>query len=241
MSKLSGSEAVSHPPPQPAHPGAGSRLSSLVRWASPLLLCLGVLLAPLALAQSDSASPPPDLGVRFEMNLGAGLVVPITFSRQDPAALAASLPLRLEVGLRIDDRSFLGLLGEYVPASDLQCCCAADPGFCSASTGRIGLELQYHIGDVTKVHPWVGVAGGLELLHVYASGDLTGSGNYETNTSNSQGWFGELQLGLDVPIGQTFKFGPWIQFTLGSLGGDFSTYSSIRGRVGGGVRLGVVL
>jgi hypothetical protein len=199
------------------------------------------LLAPLALAQSDSSSPPPNLGVRFEMNLGAGLVVPITFSSQDPAALAASLPLRVEIGLRIDERSFLGLLGEYVPASDLQCCCAADPGFCSASTARIGLELQYHIGDVRKVHPWIGMAGGLELLHVYASGDFGTVTGDETHTSNSQGWFGELQLGLDIPIGQVFKFGPWLQFSLGSLGGDFSTYSSIRGRVGGGVRLGVVL
>jgi len=175
------------------------------------------------------------------MNLGAGLVVPITFSSQDPAALAASIPLRVEIGLRVDERTFLGFLAEYVPASDLKCCCAADPGFCSASTGRIGLELQYHIGDIRKIHPWVGVAGGLELLHIYASGDFGFTSGDQTSTSNSQGWFGELQLGLDIPIGQTFRFGPWLQFSLGSLGGDFSTYSSIRGRVGGGVRFGVVL
>lgn len=205
-------------------------------------LCTGLLLAPLALAQSDPASPPTAPGVRFEMSLGAGLAVPITFSRQDPAALGASLPVRVEVGLRIEERTFFGLLGEYVPASDMQCCCAASPGFCSASTGRFGLELQYHFGAMRKVHPWIGVAGGLELLHVFALGDLTGSGNYETNTSNSQGWFGEVQLGLDIPVGQVFELGPWIQFSLGSIGGDLSDYGgNIRGRAGGGIRFGIVL
>ena len=213
-----------------------------VRRVRHLALCLGLLLSPVAIAQSDPASPPSTPGARFEMNFGAGLAVPITFSTQDPAALGASLPLRAEIGLRIEERIFLGLLGEYVPASDMQCCCAADPGYCSASTGRIGLELQYHFGAIRKVHPWIGVAGGLELLHVFASGDVTGSGQYVTNTSNSQGWFGEVQLGLDVPVGQIFRLGPWIQFSLGSIGGDLSDYrGNIRGRVGGGIRFGIVL
>jgi hypothetical protein len=207
---------------------------------------VGVLLARLALAQSDAASPQALPGARFEMNLGSGLVVPITFSSQDPAALGATFPLRAEIGLRIEGRSFFGLLAEYVPGSDLRCCCAADPGFCSASTARIGIELQYHVGDIRRMHPWIGVASGLELLHDYASGDLTGSGKYETHTSNSQGWFAEVQLGLDIPVGQVFRLGPWIQFSLGSLGGDLDSYypygsSHIRGRAGGGLRFGVVL
>jgi hypothetical protein len=210
---------------------------------SRLGLCMGLLLAPLALAQSDPASPPnAPGGARFEMNLGAGIVVPITFSTQDPAALAASLPLRTEIGLRIKDRIFLGLLGEYVPASDMGCCCAASPGYCSASTARIGLEIDYHFGAIRSIHPWIGVAGGLELLRVFASGDVSGSGVYVTNTSNSQGWFGEFQLGLDIPVGQIFRLGPWIQFSLGSIGGDLSDYGgNIRGRAGGGIRFGIVL
>src|SRR5215831_19346136 len=86
-SDMTGTRIGSHSPLEPACSGLGTRLRSLVRPTRRLVLFLGLLLAPFARAQPDSASPPSGPAARFEMNLGAGLVVPITFSSQDPAAL----------------------------------------------------------------------------------------------------------------------------------------------------------
>ena len=206
----------------------------------PRALALLTILLPTSSVLAHP-SPRTASSTQLEADLGWGIALPVTFSRQDPAALPVTLPLRLEIGLRFPDGTFFGLLGEYVIPSDMSCCCAADPGTCTIWTARVGLEFQYHFADRKVIHPWLGLGAGLELTHLTASGDFGTTSGDATVTSSGSGWFGEVQLGVDVPVGETFHIGPWLQFSLGSLGGSFSAESSVRGRVGFGLRFGVVL
>ena len=202
-------------------------------WALPFL---AMLLASTARAGSDPSSARSQHGVQFEMDLGAGFAVPVTFSGQDYTAVPLSVLLRAEIGFRIAERTFVGLLGEYAPPASTIYYCNADPPTCLLDAGRLGLELQYHLGAVQEIHPWVGLAAGVELRHLFNDLDY-----YSPGSQTWRGWFVELQLGLEIPIGEVFRFGPWILFSFGTLDGDCCYGTNTRGRFGGGLRLGVVL
>lgn len=146
-----------------------------------------------------------------------------------------SFPLSFELGARLFGRYELAAVGQYaigIPSSTSGSGCYSGNNACTASIGQIGIEFLYHPLGLSAVDPYVGVGTGFEWLVVRAS--VQGS-NYDQALG---GWnWVVLQGGVDFPLGQALRLGPYVlasvgqyqssNFTVPTPGGPQSGSSSV--------------
>jgi hypothetical protein len=198
----------------------------------------------------------------FEAGLRVGFAGPIDFqhSGEPPSGwVSLTFPIRLELGTRLGQRVFAGVLGQYgFGAATGEIC--AEGASCSAHTIELGAETIFHTSPEDRADVWFGLAGGWEEF----SWSTSSSPSYSRQPSRSSfvaaprgsrsvvsmpggdgytdefaGWFVELQLGLDLRVSPVVRAGPWLGFSLGEYVGDPYSHG-LHGWLGGGVRLAIV-
>lgn len=136
-----------------------------------------------------------------------GITMQETFEEQ--------LSLGVELGVRTTPHLYVGLLaeggvGESGPAyanggcgSGLGC----DDG---AWSGRLGLQLRYHLAPYAPVDPWIGY--GVAFSGAWASGSDQ-FGTYDRRFTGFE--FAKLSAGLDLKLSRTAALGVYAEWTSG--------------------------
>ena len=179
----------------------------------------------LALGLAATPAHAEELPTRFEAAVRAGVGIPIGNAAGEttraPAGtsladlVAWSVPLELELGARVGP----AFVGGYVTYAFGKAGSALESGTSrSASNVRFGFEVLWHLGLDGPVDPWLGLGVGYEWLTL----SVGGSGGTITGSARGFEWV-NLQLGIDFPLGRSFRLGPFVrsrvaQYDTGSLG-----------------------
>jgi hypothetical protein len=135
------------------------------------------------------------------------------------------VPIWFDAGARIADRYFVGayldynvaiLSHELSQACDTLTASASAQGVdvsCGGHDVRFGGEFMFHVLPKGAVDPWLGAGVGYEWLTFSIDEQTTVAA--ATLSSGVHGFeFANLQLGLDVPLGNDMAIGPFLAFTL---------------------------
>jgi hypothetical protein len=170
-----------------------------------------------AVALSASAA---QLGARVGYAFGSGVVYQ-GLSIVDGSH--GAMPLIGDLGWRFLPQLYAGLYGQYSPVftktNDVECF----QGFtCASQDYRFGVEVDYHPVPRTRFDPYVGLAGGYEILHTHVSGPTvapTPGGYVPANVDASvidRGWeFASLVVGFDGRVDPAVGVGLFVQASLG--------------------------
>ncbi len=178
--------------------------------ATALLLSL-----PVAAAADDQpaaeprAREPTPSGFRLGLRTGVGRPFGASFNGSGSMTdtVSAYLPVRLDVGYRIERHFYVGIaaqLASIVPANCIT-------GFtCSGTDTRVGLMAAYHLLPTRTIDPYVGLGVGYEILHTSRSID-----SFTTDITARGFELFDLELGADIRPGGGWRFGPVISGSLG--------------------------
>lgn len=204
---------MTHPSPLRAHSRPTGRPLPLALCLSlPLALCLS-LSTPASADEQAATSPPTGevspTGPRIGLRTGVGLPIGSAFAGSGGLSdtISAYVPLRLDVGYRIERHFYVGIDGQLASIVPANC----TSGFsCSGTNTRVGVMVAYHLLPTKVIDPYVGVGVGYEVLHTSrsigdASVDITARG-FEVL---------DAELGADVRIGRSWRIGPVVSGSLG--------------------------
>ena len=193
--------------------GSGTRRSEVL---GPGVHCVlkpihltGLMLVALGGAPAQAAP-------QFEAAFRAGVAFPFGDALGGEAMQETTppmVPLQLEAGLRFSPTVFLGLFGGVGIAISS----APHEPQCYRCVGHVlmlGVEALFHLAPASAVDPWLGVGVGLEM-----PGDIdkvVGGNSTDPVFRQSSGPMVELQIGLDIPIGQHLAAGPWTGLVVGA-------------------------
>lgn len=192
-----------------------SRSRSLLR-ALAFALPAGLLLTFSTAASADEqgpASPPTGevapSGPRIGLRTGVGLPIGSAFAGSGGLSdtISAYVPLRLDLGYRIERHFYVGIDGQVATIVPNNC----TTGFsCSGTDTRIGVMVAYHLLPTKVIDPYLGIGVGYEVLHTSrsigeASVDITARG-FEVL---------DAELGADVRLGRAWRIGPVVSGSLG--------------------------
>lgn len=172
--------------------------------------------------------PPASTGL--QLALRGGVAVPLGDAREGSGmsdAIGVQFPLTIDIGGKPIPEVFLGgYVGGAIggTAGKVGNSCSQSGFSCTATTFRIGVELQYHIAPAAKTNPWIGYGFGYERLTLSVS-----QGN-----DSLTGTFSGLELahfmgGLDFRLTPTFGIGPFVDFALGQYSST-SSDQTVGGR-----------
>jgi hypothetical protein len=138
----------------------------------------------------------------------AGDLVP---GSQLSVGVGVEFPLVVDVGYRIDEHFFLGVVGQYAFGTVGSGSC--DQGAsCLVMNGRVGPEVQIHpLGRLGRLDPWFGLGFGYEW-QLYREST---SGFSDTLTVSGFDFL-NVDLGIDFPVGKV-HLGPYVGFTIGEF------------------------
>lgn len=207
---------------------------------------LGALLAaaptPARPAPLPAAEP---TGIYVGLRAGFGRPWGDLSTTSGPVSVVAAskLPAWLELGYQFARRVRAGLYLEVAPAWLSRSACPVGLR-CDASDVRFGLEVQLLLAPSAPVSPWLGLAGGVELLT--ESTHLAG-GRLDRR------WAGpELPIvsaGVDLAVGPALTLGPFVSASAAVFTGVEDTVAgagaategvggrALHGWVQGGLRL----
>jgi hypothetical protein len=150
----------------------------------------------------------------WELAFRTGVIFPAGDAASGAALsleVGVQFPLVLDVGYRINEHFFVGVVGQYAIGTIPSGQCDSSQS-CSESNGRVGAELQVHpLGRSGRVDPWFGLGFGYEwqLYGVSSSG--------QSGTLALSGFdFLNVDVGIDFPVGKV-HLGPYFGFTLGQF------------------------
>jgi len=177
--------------------------------------------APAAAAPASGEWDPK--GTHFEASVRVGFGIPLGDAFSVSAAGLTStklgdyssftIPVMLDVGVRLGGAVFLGAYFSYGFAGSTDPAACGSGFTCSPSTLRFGGQVHWHPLGSAGTDPWIGLGSGYERVSIGVEGS-GGSGSYEFS-----GWeYGILQLGIDFPLGSVVRIGPWVSFSLGQYG-----------------------
>ncbi len=164
-----------------------------------------VSLAPAIAAAKDTG---------FEFGARVGYGVPMGEMNGDTdfdEAVESQIPLWLDLGARASPNVFVGAYMSYgftEVGNELRNVCDATNTACSASTLRLGGQLQYQFAPKAKAGGWFGVGIGWERLAY----DISGGGEEVTLSSSGTEFF-MLQVGVDFKAGESVALGPFLALT----------------------------
>jgi outer membrane protein len=169
----------------------------------------------VAAADVDEPGPPPPghevtpSGPRLALR--SGVAVPFGPAYTASGALSDTItgyvPLRVDVGYRIARRFYIGANAELATILPNQCPAGAS---CSGTHIRFGVMAAYHYLPASLVDPWIGVGMGYERLTVSRTVDGTTG---EISASGLE--LVDLELGMDLRLWRSFRFGPVVSGALG--------------------------
>jgi hypothetical protein len=171
------------------------RLSSSCLAASAFVFVL--LGATRARAEEESApglQPTRRLLVALRAATGSQSVAE---DRLDGSNDGALVPVAVEVGTFASPRIEVSGLFEYARTRTF----AGDSR--PLSRGRLGANVRFHLAKAFMVDPWFGVTEGFQFMELPQSLDATGS------SAPLVGFFGGLELGVDVRVG-ALRVGPYV-------------------------------
>jgi hypothetical protein len=162
----------------------------------------------VAEAAAETAEPSPS-GLRVAVRSGLALPMGEAFVSSGLLSdtIAAYVPLRLDVGYRIERHFYVGAAAQVAAILPNDC----PPGAsCSGSNMRFGVMLAYHLLPTRIVDPWVGAGVGFELLRMSRS---------VSGTSVDIAARGlellDLELGADLRPNASFRVGPVLSTSIG--------------------------
>ena len=171
-----------------------------------LLGLLVVWVCPALGAESGAPSRGLEVAFRSAVQIPAGNVAENSAMSD---AFGVQFPLWLDLGYRFD-RWFIGAYGQYAfGLAGGRLDCGGQGLSCSIGGVRTGFQAQFHPAGRQKVDPWIGAGFGYEWQTIKVS-DATASA-----TVNVQGWeLVHLGGGCDFAISETFRVGPFAEFSI---------------------------
>jgi hypothetical protein len=178
----------------------------------PLAAALLLAASPAAAAAADGLEVGFEVAARLSVALPVGAV--LDSSQNGPLLIdelvTVSIPLQLDVGVKLDRRFFVGAYAQY--GWDLLQIGQCDVGQACSLTGlRVGAEFLWTL-EPEGASPWVGLGTGWEWLFTSYS-----SASFKTNLDVS-GWeWVNLQAGYDVPVATGWKVGIFVSGSVGQF------------------------
>jgi hypothetical protein len=178
-----------------------------LRWRT---VCI-VVCAIAAAGEARADAVPPEAipaTVRFEAAVRIGVGLTFETSSLNSTTIVA-MPVGLDVGARINGRTFVGAFFKYGLLSSSSIACN---GTCTTKTGGAGVEVLWHPLGSRGVDPWFGVGTGYAWT-IYT--DSAGTSNDTPTSASSSGWeVVYAQFGFDFALGSVMKLGPYAGFSL---------------------------
>jgi hypothetical protein len=147
----------------------------------------------------------------LRLALRTGVAVPIGEAFVASGALSSTItgyvPLRLDVGYRIDRHFYVGVAGQL--AAVVANACPSD-GSCSGTASRFGALIAYHALPSRELDPWIGIGMGFETLSVSRS---TSGSKVDIAARGLE--LLDLELGADLRATRTLRLGPVLSTSLG--------------------------
>lgn len=160
-------------------------------------------------APAPSRAEPTPTGLR--LGLRTGMALPIGDAFVSSGALSdtirASVPLRIDVGLRIQRHFYVGAAGQLAPVLPNGCPTGTS---CSGTDARFGVLVGYHLLPSATIDPWIAAGMGFEVLSMSRS-----SGGASVDISARGFELLDLELGADVRPNSFFRIGPVISTSIG--------------------------
>ena len=180
-------------------------------------------------AATASAAPPTPAGPThggLEIDIRAGYSVPLGTAFTSAAsggsvdnklkdATKGQIPIRLDVGWRINSHFYVGVYGGYgfgaVNLDSEQGKSCAQLGVeCSISFIDFGVMGAYHVRPDQAFDPWVGLGVGYEMVKTRQT-----TSSVDTKGGFSGPTFVDVQLGGDYKASPNVSIGPFVGFAVG--------------------------
>jgi outer membrane protein W len=120
--------------------------------------------------------------------------------------------LGLELGLRATPNLYLGLLLEGGVGDGGHGGCVSADCSTSSATGRLGLQLRYHLAPFAAIDPWLGYGVAVSTAHQRGS-DAAGT---FSRTFTGVEW-AKLSVGADLRLARTTSIGLFAEWTRGTF------------------------
>lgn len=182
----------------------------LIAMTAALLLSVpGVAAADDQPVATPPTAEPSASGLRF--GLRTGVALPIGSSFPGSGALSDTItgyiPLRLDIGYRIERHFYVGIDGELAAIVPAGC----TSGFtCSGTHTRVGVMVAYHLLPSDTFDPYFGIGTGYEVLRTSRSADGTSVDIVARGFELI-----DLELGGDVRLGRSWRIGPVLSGSIG--------------------------
>jgi opacity protein-like surface antigen len=199
------------------HPWRSTVLPRALSVALPLALLVSLSTAASADEHAPAVPPTGEVsptGPRFGLRTGVGLPVGSAFAGSGGLSdtISAYVPLRLDVGYRIERHFYVGIDGQVAAIIPNGC----TSGFrCSGTNTRVGVMVAYHLLPTKVIDPYLGIGTGYEVLHTSRS-----IGDASVGITARGFELIDAELGADVRLGRAWRIGPVVS-------GSFGRYTSI--------------
>lgn len=187
---------------------------------------------PKASEPPRPAPPPEPEGPpkRFTVGVRVGFAFPLLNAYRDAKdesavrlgnELHGALPIALELGYRVLEPLYVGVLGSFGPAFPR----SAGDGYCSPSatscTGdhlRVAVQARFHPLRGRTIDPWVGLGFGYERLSLREEGITANGDQGSVEMALSGVEFFDVSVGANYSVLRDLAVGPFLSFTLGQYG-----------------------
>jgi hypothetical protein len=152
--------------------------------------------------------PHPEVSFRASMASSGGMA---TRDLSLSETIGDQASLGVELGLRATPNLYLGLLLEGGVGDGGRAGCAPDCNT-SSSTGRLGLQLRYHLAPFAAIDPWLGYGVAVSTARQHGS-DAAGT---FSRTFTGVEW-AKLSVGADLRLARTTSIGLFAEWTRGTF------------------------
>jgi hypothetical protein len=168
----------------------------------------------------DHEEQGPAIRLGFQMALRTGFALPLgKATGEDSGEMSnltkAQVPLIVELGGKVVPNLFLGgyLSFSGGPATgDSDDLCDQGNNDCYVTGLRAGLEGHFQLAPHGTANPWIGYGFGYESLTLSLKG-----GDDEGSSSLTGPEYARVMAGLDLRLGRTFGFGPFLDVSIGKF------------------------
>jgi hypothetical protein len=130
------------------------------------------MVAPARAAEETivTSEEPPPSGMRVALRSGFAVPIGVPFTGGGTLSdtIAGQVPLRVDIGFRIQRHFYIGGMGQLGMVLPRHCPSGAS---CSGTDGRVAAMAAWHFLPELRLDPWIGVGMGFEILTISRSVD----------------------------------------------------------------------